>query len=42
MKLHVAGHDAFAYSGGRPFVAGQPSVVFVHGAANDHSVWALQ
>ena len=42
MKLHIAGHDAFAYSGGRLFVAGQPSVVFVHGAANDHSVWALQ
>ena len=29
-------------SSSRPLVAAQPSVLFVHGAANDHMVWALQ
>ena len=30
-----------AYTGGRPFDATLPCVVFVHGALNDHSVWTL-
>ena len=30
------------YTGGRAPSAGAPWLVFVHGAANDHSVWALQ
>jgi len=42
MKLEVDGRDVYAYTGSRPVVAAAPSVVFVHGAANDHSVWALQ
>ena len=42
MKHEVDGHDAFAYTGGRPFVAGSPSIVFVHGGGLDHSVWILQ
>jgi len=32
----------YAYTGGRAFDAALPSIVFVHGACNDHSVWALQ
>ena len=32
---------AYAYTGGRPFDASLPCVVFVHGALNDHSVWTL-
>jgi len=42
MQLTVAGHPAYAYTGNRPLEPAQPTVVFVHGAANDHSVWALQ
>ena len=32
---------AYAYTGGKPFDATLPCVVFVHGALNDHSVWTL-
>lgn len=32
----------FAYTGGRPFDAALPCVVFIHGAQHDHSVWILQ
>ncbi len=42
MKLTVNGKSAFAYTGTREFNAALPTVVFIHGAANDHSVWALQ
>jgi pimeloyl-ACP methyl ester carboxylesterase len=42
MKLDVAGREAYAYTGGRPFDATRPVVVFVHGAQHDHSVWILQ
>jgi pimeloyl-ACP methyl ester carboxylesterase len=40
--LLVAGAETYAYSASRRFDATLPTVVFVHGAANDHSVWALQ
>jgi pimeloyl-ACP methyl ester carboxylesterase len=42
MRLAVAGCDVYAYTGSRPVDAALPTVVFVHGAGNDHSVWALQ
>lgn len=42
MILTVAGQPVYAYTGSRQIVAEAPTVVFVHGAANDHSVWALQ
>jgi pimeloyl-ACP methyl ester carboxylesterase len=32
----------YAYTGGRPFDPAQPTVVFIHGAQHDHSVWVLQ
>src|SRR5512138_2684156 len=32
----------YAYTGGRPFDSARPTVVFVHGAQHDHSVWILQ
>ena len=42
MELHVPGHaSAYAYTGGKPFDATLPCVVFIHGALNDHSVWTL-
>jgi len=42
MMVDVAGHPVYAYTGARAYDAALPTVVFVHGAANDHSVWALQ
>jgi pimeloyl-ACP methyl ester carboxylesterase len=42
MIVNVQGQDAYCYTGGKPFDAARPSVVFLHGAQNDHSVWCLQ
>jgi pimeloyl-ACP methyl ester carboxylesterase len=42
MRFTVDGAEAYAYTGTRPLRAGRPTVAFIHGAANDHSVWALQ
>ncbi len=42
MKLTVNGHDTYCYTGGKPFDAAKPTVVFIHGVLNDHSVWILQ
>ena len=42
MLLDVDGHQAYCYTGGKAFDPGQPAVVLLHGAQNDHSVWALQ
>ncbi len=42
MDIHLGDRQVFAYSGSRALVPGQPSMVFVHGAAHDHSVWSLQ
>jgi len=32
----------YAYTGGKDFAPERPTVVFIHGALNDHSVWILQ
>jgi pimeloyl-ACP methyl ester carboxylesterase len=42
VRLRVHSQDVYAYTGARAFDAALPTLVFVHGAANDHSVWALQ
>ena len=42
MQLAVQDRGVYAYTGARPLAPPQPTIVFVHGAANDHSVWALQ
>jgi pimeloyl-ACP methyl ester carboxylesterase len=42
MILDVNGHATFCYTGGKPFDATKPTVVFLHGVLNDHSVWILQ
>ena len=42
MLLQVDRKSAYAYTGTKPIVPGQRAVMFIHGAANDHSVWALQ
>ena len=52
MELQVASVDntpdgrpdhisAYAYTGGKPFDAALPCMVFIHGALHDHSVWTL-
>jgi pimeloyl-ACP methyl ester carboxylesterase len=41
MELEVGGHRVYAATGGRPFDAAKPAVVFIHGAGMDHSVWQL-
>ena len=42
MLFTIDGAPAYCYTGGKAFDAGLPTVVFIHGAQNDHSVWALQ
>ncbi len=42
MQFIVEGYPAYAYTGGRPYAPGPAAVVFVHGAAFDHSVWQWQ
>jgi pimeloyl-ACP methyl ester carboxylesterase len=41
MQLDVDGHKVYAATGGRPFDAARPVVVFLHGAGCDHTVWQL-
>jgi len=41
MKLQVQGREGYAYTGGKPFDPTLPTIAFVHGALNDHSVWTL-
>jgi len=42
VRVSVAGRSVYAYTGARAFDAALPTIAFAHGAANDHSVWALQ
>ena len=42
MEFVVAQQAVYAATGGRPFDADQESVVFLHGAGMDHTIWALQ
>jgi pimeloyl-ACP methyl ester carboxylesterase len=42
MELLVNGHTTYCYSGGKEHDPARPTVVFIHGVLNDHSVWILQ
>jgi len=42
MNITVNDQTVFAYTGGKPIDAAKPTVVFIHGVLNDHSVWILQ
>ena len=42
MYLTVLGHPTYCYTGGKAFDPVKPTVVFIHGVLNDHSVWTLQ
>src|SRR3984893_7695438 len=41
MQLSVNGIDTFVATGGRKFDLSQPTIVLLHGAGFDHTVWAL-
>src|SRR6266404_5911600 len=41
MQLTVNGIDTFVATGGREFDESQPTIVLLHGAGFDHSIWAL-
>lgn len=42
MELLVNGAKTYCYTGGKAFDTAKPTVVFIHGVLNDHSVWILQ
>jgi pimeloyl-ACP methyl ester carboxylesterase len=42
MHIQIEHKQVYAYTGGKAFNPNLPTVVLVHGAQNDHSVWALQ
>lgn len=42
MQFEIDGAIAYAYTGGKAFDPSLPAIVLIHGAQNDHSVWALQ
>mgnify|MGYP000935815634 CR=1 FL=1 len=42
MELIVNNASTYCYTGGKAFDAAKPTVVFIHGVLNDHSVWILQ
>lgn len=42
MELLVNGHATYCYTGGKTLDSAKPTVVFIHGVLNDHSVWILQ
>lgn len=41
MQLSVSGIDTFVATGGREFDSSQPTIVLLHGAGFDHTIWAL-
>jgi len=42
MEVLINGHRTWCYTGGKAFDAAKPTVAFIHGVLNDHSVWILQ
>jgi pimeloyl-ACP methyl ester carboxylesterase len=42
MYLDIDQNKAYAYTAAQPFDPAKPSIVFIHGAEHDHSVWNLQ
>ena len=42
MEFLCQGHKLYAYTAGKALDPNRPTVVFIHGVLNDHSVWILQ
>lgn len=41
MKIRVGGHETYCYTAGRTLDGGKRSVLLLHGAGLDHTVWTL-
>lgn len=41
MNIDLGTHQAYAYTGGKPFDPTLPCIAFIHGALHDHSAWTL-
>jgi pimeloyl-ACP methyl ester carboxylesterase len=42
MYITLNEQKIYAYTGGKAFDASKPTLIFIHGVVNDHSVWILQ
>lgn len=42
LELNVDGHTVFAATGGADFNPALPTIIFIHGASMNRSVWASQ
>jgi pimeloyl-ACP methyl ester carboxylesterase len=42
MRIVVNSQNIYCYTGGKTFDTAKPTIVFIHGVLNDHSVWILQ
>lgn len=42
MKFQYSGQEVYASTGGREHQAGQPYLIFIHGAGSSHLVWSQQ
>jgi pimeloyl-ACP methyl ester carboxylesterase len=42
MYITVNDQKIYAYTGGKVFDTAKPTLIFIHGVVNDHSVWILQ
>ena len=44
MDINIAKHASYVYTGGRPFdpALADNTVIFIHGAEQDHACWGLQ
>jgi pimeloyl-ACP methyl ester carboxylesterase len=42
METTIKGNRTFLFTFGRDFDAAKPTILFVHGAGMDHSIWTLQ
>ncbi len=42
MYINTQSHRLYAYTAGKAIDPSKPSIVFIHGVLNDHSVWILQ
>ncbi len=42
MNIYINQQAVYVYTGGKTFDTAKPTIVFIHGVLNDHSVWILQ
>lgn len=42
MWIQLQQGDVYAYTANKEWIASQPTVIFIHGVLNDHSVWQTQ